>query len=55
MRESKILMTDFIQEDRFDLNSYLSNLFARSKDMRPKQFRNNKITIKNKFRRKRPL
>ncbi|MCM2535960.1 hypothetical protein NDK43_31300 [Neobacillus pocheonensis] len=37
MEKRKILLADFIQEDRFELNSYLTYLFNQLHEYFPKQ------------------
>ncbi|MDQ0199204.1 hypothetical protein [Neobacillus ginsengisoli] len=43
MEKSKILFDDFIREDRFELNSYLTYLFNQLNDYFPKHVEDNMV------------
>jgi hypothetical protein len=37
LEEKKLLLADFVQEDRFELNSYVTYLFNQVKELLPSQ------------------
>lgn len=41
MKKNKTLLTDFVKEDRFELNAYLSYLFCQWNTAHKKQLRGN--------------